>query len=116
MKRVAVYSLIAVVLAAAFVAGFLVQDVRANGFALDKLAASVELMPQRLETLAGEAPDPSSRTLPLIETYSAVMDRLKSDYYGTKTIDEQEITYDAIRGTLQALGDPFTPVYGPGIL
>ncbi len=113
MKRMAVYSMIAVVMAAAFVAGFLVQDVRANGLALDKLAASVELMPQRLETLAGEAPDPSTRTLPLIETYSAVIDRLKSDYYGTKSIDEQEITYDAIRGTLQALGDPFTRFMDP---
>lgn len=113
MNRVAVYSLIAVMSAVAFVAGFLVQDVRANGFALDKLAASVELMPQRLESLAGETPDPSSRTLPLIETYSAVMDRLKSDYYGNKTIDEQEITYDAIRGTLHALGDPFTRFMDP---
>lgn len=113
MKRFVIYSLIAVLAMVAFVAGFVAPDVRANGLSLEKLAASVEMMPQRLESISGETPDPSSRTLPLVETYSAVMERLKSDYYGTKTINEQELTYDAIRGTLHSLGDPYTRFMDP---
>lgn len=113
MKRFVIYSLIAVLAMVAFVAGFVAPDVRANGLSLEKIAASVEMMPQRLESISGETPDPSSRTLPLVETYSAVMERLKSDYYGTKTISEQELTYDAIRGTLHSLGDPYTRFMDP---
>jgi carboxyl-terminal processing protease len=113
MKRAATYTLIALLLVAAFAVGFQVQDVRANGLSIERWRASVELLPQRLESIAGEAPDPSSRTLPLIDTYSAVMERLKSDYYGSKTINEQTLTYDAIRGTLHALGDPFTRFMDP---
>lgn len=86
----------------AFALGFHVQDVR----------ASVELLPQRLGNIGGN-PDPNSRTLPLIDTYSAVLERLKSDYYGTKPVKETPLTYDAIRGTLHALGDPFTRFMDP---
>lgn len=100
MKRTRSFILIVLLLAAAFAVGFQVR-------------ASVELLPQRFESLGGEALDPSTRTLPLIETYSAVMERLKSDYYGTKTVNERELTYDAIRGTLHALGDPFTRFMDP---
>jgi len=100
MKRARSFLLIVLLLAAAFAVGFQVR-------------ASVELLPQRFEGIGGEAPDPSTRTLPLIETYSDVMERLKSDYYGTKTVNERELTYDAIRGTLHALGDPFTRFMDP---
>ena len=75
--------------------------------------ASLELLPQRLE--AAVAPEPDSGTakaLPLVDTYSDVIDKLKSDYYG-KTIDEKELTYSAIRGFLLALGDPFTRFLDP---
>ena len=112
-KRAQTIALVLVLLLAAFVVGFHVQDVAANGLDMSKWRASVELMPQRIESISGEAPDPSSRTLPLIDTYSAVMEKLKSDYYGAKAVDEREQTYDAIRGTLHALGDPFTRFMDP---
>jgi carboxyl-terminal processing protease len=113
MKRVQNVVVITILLLVAFVVGFHVSDVRANGLDPHRWRASLEMFPQRVETLSGEAPDPSTRTLPLIETYSAVMERLKSDYYGRKTVDERELTYDAIRGTLHALGDPFTRYMDP---
>ncbi|NLN76591.1 MAG: S41 family peptidase [Armatimonadetes bacterium] len=113
MKRIGLYLLIAAFLVAAFTCGFIAPDVRANGLNLDKLAASIELMPQRLERLSGEIPDPKGKALPLIETYSVVVERIKADYYGSKKIDEQELTYDAIRGTLQALEDPYTRFMDP---
>lgn len=102
MKRIQPSLIIALLLVLGFGIGFHVQDVK----------ASVELMSQQLENIGGE-PDPNTRTLPLVATYSAVMERLKSDYYGTKPIKETEITYDAIRGTLHALGDPFTRFMDP---
>lgn len=112
-KRAQTIVFVSFLLLAAFVIGFHVEDVAANGLNIGKWRASVEMMPQRIEGIGGEAPDPSSRTLPLIDTYSAVMERLKSDYYGTKAVNERELTYDAIRGTLHALGDPFTRFMDP---
>lgn len=105
--------LVMVLLAAAFVAGFQTPDVRANGTDLGKWRASIEMMPQRLQSLAGQSADPSTRTLPLIDTYSVVMEQIKANYYGTKPINERELTYDAIRGCLRALGDPFTRFMDP---
>lgn len=113
MKRTRTIVFVAVLLIAAFVVGFHVDDVRANGLNMERWRASLEMFPQRIETLSGESPDPSTRTLPLIDTYSAVMERLKSDYYGRKSVNERELTYDAIRGTLHALGDPFTRFMDP---
>lgn len=113
MKRTRTIVFVAVLLLVAFTIGFHVEDVRANGRNLESWKASLELFPQRLETLTGESPDPGITALPLIETYSAVMERLKSDYYGRKPVNERELTYDAIRGTLHALGDPFTRFMAP---
>ena len=113
LRRTQTIAFVVILLLAAFVVGFHVQDVRANGLNLGKWRASVEMMPQRIESIAGETPDPSSRSLQLIETYSLVLERLKSDYYGTKAVNERELTYDAIRGTLHALGDPFTRFMDP---
>lgn len=113
MKRLQNIVIITALLLCAFLVGFHVTDVRANGLNVDRWRASIEMFPQRIEVLSGEAPDPSTRTLPLIETYSAVMERVKSDYYGRKAVDERELTYDAIRGTLHALGDPFTRFMDP---
>ncbi|MHB9036465.1 MAG: S41 family peptidase [Armatimonadota bacterium] len=98
---------------AAFMFGFVAEDVRACGLDISKWVASLELLPQRLES-ARRGADASSdhKVLPLIDTYSSVMDRLKSDYYGGK-VDERELTYSAIRGTLHALGDPFTRFMDP---
>ncbi|MCE5200426.1 MAG: S41 family peptidase [Armatimonadota bacterium] len=98
---------------AAFMFGFTAPDVSASGFSLSKWIASLELLPQRLE-YAGARTESNSdaNALPLIDTYSEVMERLKSDYYGSK-VDERELTYSAIRGVLHALGDPFTRFLDP---
>jgi len=98
---------------AAFIIGFLAPDVRASGGDFGKLMTSLQLLPQRLEEMGGSSNENSSdKPLPIIETYSAVMERLKADYYG-KEIDERKVTYAAIRGMLLALGDPFTRFLDP---
>lgn len=98
---------------AAFVFGFMAEDVRANGVDSKMWIASLELLPQRLENIGSASlEDSEGRALPLIDTYSIVMERLKADYY-PKKIDEREMTYDAIRGMLHALGDPFTRFLDP---
>ena len=114
MKKIRVETIIPIVflLFAAFVLGFITEDVRASGPDVNKWVASLQLLPQRLESIGSHATKDSTQPLPLIETYSTVMDRLKSDYYGKK-IDERELTYDAIRGMLHALGDPFTRFLDP---
>ncbi len=119
MKRFRIYRLVPTVffLLATFVIGFLAQDVMASKGDFDKWVASLELLPQRMSRLdMGEASGTVENTpLPVMETYSAVLERLKSDYYG-KVIDpkqQRELTYDAIRGMLSGLGDPFTRFVDP---
>ncbi len=113
MRKALSVAITALLLVSGFMAGFYITDAKANGFNAARWKASLELFPQRIESLSGESPDPNTRTLPLIETYSAVMERLKSDYYGRKAVNEKELTYDCIRGTLHALGDPFTRFMDP---
>ena len=103
---------IAFLLVAAFVMGFQAPDVVASGGNIGRWVASLSELPQRLESAGAPANSDTKVVLPLIDTYSSVMERLKSDYYG-KQIDERELTYDAIRGTLRALGDPFTRFMDP---
>lgn len=98
------------VLAAAFVCGFIANDVKASGMDIRKLVASLELLPQKI--VGAHDSSSGSGPLPIIDTYSTVMEKIKSDYYGGK-IDERELTYNAIRGTLHALGDPFTRFMDP---
>ncbi|MCX6343881.1 MAG: S41 family peptidase [Armatimonadetes bacterium] len=104
---------IAFLLLAAFFFGFLSPDVIANSKTPKNLISSLELLPQRLESaLTPVQSGDENQPLPLLDTYSSVMNRLKSDYYG-KPIDERKLTYNAIRGTLVALGDPFTRFLDP---
>ncbi|MEN6356763.1 MAG: S41 family peptidase [Armatimonadota bacterium] len=115
MKKIQIAQIVLIIflLFIAFGLGFVAQDVRASGLNISKLVASLELLPQRLENARdGGSTLSDSKALPLIDTYSSVMDRLKADYYGGK-VDERELTYSAIRGTLVALGDPFTRFMDP---
>ena len=116
MKRLRVDIIVPIIflLFAAFVFGFVTQDVMASSGDMHKWVASLQLLPQRLESIGSPAPEQTTdpQPLPLIDTYSQVMNRLKSDYYG-KAINERELTYDAIRGMLHALGDPFTRFLAP---
>jgi len=100
-------------LIAAFIFGFVSLDVTANAGDPAKWVASLELLPQRLEgAMAPEPEGGSAKVLPLLDTYSGVMDKLKADYYGNP-VDERQLTYNAIRGFLLALGDPFTRFLDP---
>jgi len=114
MSRLGVDRIIPVVflLFAAFIVGFLAPDVLASR-ALHQFTASLQLLPQRLESLLLEGQSKSqTEPLPVIETYSAVLERLKAEYYGAE-IDERKLTYSAIRGMLSALNDPFTRFLDP---
>lgn len=99
---------------AAFVLGFHTPDVMASQGDLHSWVQSLQRLPQRLESVAGTGGGSQAvaEPLPLIDTYSAVMLKLREDYYG-KQVDERELTYDAIRGVLRALGDPFTRFLDP---
>lgn len=97
---------------AAFVLGFHVKDVKASNGDFKVWMQSLQRLPQRLEKIGSVAPKPSKEPLPLIDTYSSVMLRLQEDYYG-KNINERELTYDAVRGVLRALDDPFTRFLDP---
>lgn len=115
MKRLQIHTIVPAVFLvfAAFVAGFVAPDVMASRGQISRLAASLQLLPQRLETLASQEYDAQSpKPLGVIDSYSAVVERLKSDYYGGK-IDERKLTYSAIRGMLHALDDPFTRFLDP---
>lgn len=105
---------IAFLLFAAFVIGFVTDDVRASGGDPRRWVASLQLLPQRLESLASESYDAATNSKPLsvVDTYSSVLAKLKADAYGRK-IDEQQLTYSAIRGMLVALDDPFTRFLEP---
>lgn len=104
----------AIALAACFAAGFVGPDVRASGGDVRRLVASLELIPQRLESLAGAGSeaDKAGKPLPIVESYSSVLERLKADYYG-KEVDPRELTYAAIRGLLRSLDDPYTRFMDP---
>lgn len=117
MKRLRIETIIPVafLLFAAFVLGFLAPDVSANGADAGKWLMSLQRLPQRIEFINNRAPEAKVKPLPLVDTYSAVMERLKTDYYSPsgEKIDERELTYDAIRGMLVALDDPFTKFLDP---
>ena len=106
---------------AAFMFGFVAQDVCASRGDVRKWSASLELLPQRLESIGSRSPDEvnEDKPLPLMDTYTSVIERLKSDSYyfgrkvGEREMDERELTYSAIRGTLHALDDPFTRFLDP---
>ena len=111
---------VAFLLVAAFVFGFLAPDVRANGIDIHKWMASLDLMPQSVDSAANRSSgEAGGGALPLVDTYSSVMERLKAGYFDKnaadrqKKINERELTYDAIRGMLHALGDPFTRFLDP---
>lgn len=120
MRRLRLETVIPVlfILFAAFVIGFLAPDVSASGGDMKRWVASLQLLPQRLERIGGPvAAEPGAGPLPLVDTYSAVMERLKADYYSKDAENdpafERKVTYAGIRGMLHALGDPFTRFLDP---
>lgn len=114
MRRSRIEAIIPAVflLTVAFVIGFTVDDVVASNGSPARYVQSLGQLPQRLESVVAASPAEEASMLPLIETYSSVMERLKADYYG-KPIDETKLTYEAIRGSLHALGDQFTRFLDP---
>lgn len=114
MKRLKLDTALPVVflLLTSFVLGFHAQDVGASQGDFRVWLQSLQRLPERLDSIGRGVPSSERTTLPLIDTYSSVMLRLQEDYYGEK-IDERELTYDAIRGVLHALGDPFTRFLDP---
>jgi len=94
-----------------FIMGFHVQDaLAANSFR--SWTEALARIPAQVERLLERSQDTAPGDLPILETYWAVLERLSEDYYGQK-IDERELTYNAIRGMLRALNDPFTRFLDP---
>jgi len=101
---------VALLLTGAFFLGFVSQDVAASVGEVREWVAGLHLVPSKIERAQSDAS--TAEPLPIVETYSYVMDRLKADYY-PKKIDERKTTYAAVRGMLSALGDPFTRFLTP---
>ncbi len=93
----------------AFLLGFMLPDFL--GFSPDGAKAAVTMLPTRLAHITGTPPMRAGSYLPLIATYSRVMNDMNEHYYGK--VDIKEVTYDAIRGALASLGDPFTRFIDP---
>lgn len=102
---------VALVMAVSFLVGFVAPDVSASRGNPYELISSLKLLPSRIEGAAAPA-HAGSVSLPVLETYHDVLDRLQADYYGQK-IDERELTYSAIRGMLASLNDPYTRFLDP---
>lgn len=102
---------VTLLVALAFLVGFIAPDVSASRGSIDGLTAALHLLPSRLEMLADPAEKPSVE-LPILPTYYDVLDRVRENYYGAK-INDRELTYSAIRGMLLALNDPYTRFLDP---
>jgi carboxyl-terminal processing protease len=98
----------------AFLIGFVTPDAvdAINSKRPRDFVASLSLLPDRIEQLAGSSSQDDQSQLPVIDTYWTVLNELSDKYYGKK-IDEREMTYSAIRGMLEALNDPYTRFLDP---
>ena len=45
--------------------------------------------------------------------YGAVVDYLKQDYFKRDTLDDKKLFYGALRGVVEAVGDPYTTFFDP---
>src|SRR3989337_2572246 len=87
----------ALLLAVSFAAGFLLPDA-VRAYTQREFIASLQLLPERVERLANPSGDDQS--LPIVDTYWTVLNELSAKYYGKK-IDQQQMSYAAIRGMLE---------------
>lgn len=102
---------VVLMLVVAFLIGFIVPDVSALRSNPAELHARVNRLPDLLKQLA-DPPKNGDVELPVLVTYYEVLSKLKDNYYG-KVINEKQLTYDAIRGMLLALDDPYTRFLDP---
>lgn len=102
---------VALLLAIAFLVGFIAPDVSASRGSLTGISVALQMLPDRLEMLSDPTEKPATE-LPVLQTYYDVLDKLRENYYGQK-IDDRQLTYSAIRGMLQALNDPYTRFLDP---
>ncbi|HOP79360.1 MAG TPA: S41 family peptidase [Armatimonadota bacterium] len=105
---------IAVLVIIAFLVGFIAPDVSASRGDLSELSAQLHRLPARLEMLAS-TPDNNGNELPVLQTYYEVLGNLRDNYYAYtgQKVDDKELTYNAIRGMLQVLNDPYTRFLDP---
>jgi len=103
MRKSLVFAIpVLLILSAAFLVGFAAPDV---------LSAQLSRLPERLEMLV-KPPESAEAELPIVQTYYSVLGKLRESYYSQK-LDEHQLTYNAIRGMLQALNDPYTRFLDP---
>lgn len=102
---------VVLLLAVMFLVGFIAPDVGASRGNLSEFAARLQQLPDRMKMLV-DLPDEGNVELPVLQTYYEVLGKLRDDYYGKK-IDDREMTYNAIRGMLQSLDDPYTRFLDP---
>lgn len=100
-----------ILLLASFIAGVHVQDALAADSFNDWVVA-LQRLPAELQQIVDRGEVSSQNDLPPLETYVRVLSLLSTDYYGQK-VKERELTYNAIRGLLKGLDDPFTRFLAP---
>jgi carboxyl-terminal processing protease len=98
-------------LVVAFLVAFISPDVLASKGNPAQLMAQLQLLYSRVEMLSDTSGD-SSDSLPVLQSYYDVLGKMQESYYG-KSVNERQLTYDAIRGMLHSLNDPYTRFLDP---
>lgn len=109
-KMIRRFITVCILLAIAFVIGFQTPDL--YGFGISGNDTSFATLPQRILKIGRPLnPSDDESFLPLIATFSEVMGTLMRYYNGK--FDQQEVAYNAIRGALGSLNDPYTRFIDP---
>lgn len=97
---------------AAFLIGFIAPVVAASHGDIGKIYIQVQNIPSQISRAIMDSSDSDGSNLPVLESYYVVLGSLRDNYYGQK-IDDRQLTYNAIRGMLKALNDPYTRFLDP---
>lgn len=113
-RFISILTLACALLVGAFFIGFITPDAvdALNARNPQKFVASLHLLPDRFEQLRSPSSEDDPLQLPLVDTYWTVLSEVSDRYYG-KNVDQQRMTYAAIRGMLEALNDPYTRFLDP---
>jgi len=105
------------IIAAGFFGGFGADAVRRAGDNPRALAYGLSAVPAQVASVlrpaSARADQGEGATLVPERTYFEVMQRIRSDHYGSAAPDTTKLTYAAVRGMLKTLGDPYTTFWPP---
>lgn len=111
MKRTPQLVLALVLVLSSFITGFAYRDFSSGGNRHNAVAA-LGVLPARLASAITATIGKDNAELTPVETYASVYSYLDSNYYG-KHPENKQLTYQAVRGMMSALGDRYTRFLDP---